>query len=210
MPYVPPGELAGDQRPENRPALVAGPRTDADRLGDEPAVAIDEKDGGSIRDRVAPGNVSVRIEQDRGCDLAALRPGHEVVFVLSKVDRQDREPLILELLVHLLDRRGQLPRAVWSGALPEVEKDDPPADVGERDRLAVERFQGERRRLLIVQHRGLKRGEQIVERLVPRGGRQQKAGHDDAENEPAERRPAHHATRTRARGTSFTRRTLLR
>src|SRR5262245_13614322 len=204
--------LPGDQRPENRPALVDGPRADADRLGDEPAVAIDDKDGGSVRDPVSPGDDTVGIEQDRSGDLAALHPGRKVVLVLPEVDREDREPLVLVLLVNLLDRRGQLPRAVRSAALPEVEKDGLAADRVERHRLALERVQRERRRLLVAERRELKRGEQTVERLVRRGGwRRRKAGREGGENEPVDQRPpAPHATRTRARGLSFTRRTLLR
>src|SRR5215470_18304573 len=159
MPYVPPGELPGDQRPENRPALVAGPRADADRLGDEPAVAIDEKDGGSVRDRVVPGDIAARIEQHCRRDLAPLDPGRELVLVLPEVDREDRESPVLVLLVNLFDRRGQLPRAVRSAAVPEVEENGLAADAVERYRLALERVQRERHRLLVAKRRELKRGE---------------------------------------------------
>jgi hypothetical protein len=73
----------------------------------------------------------------------------------------------------LLDRRGQLPRAVRSGALPEIEHGDPAAHVGERDQLAVEAFELEWCRGLIAERRELERREPLVERIVDRVGRQQ-------------------------------------
>jgi hypothetical protein len=75
--------------------------------------------------------------------------------------------------MHALDRRGQLPRAVRSGALPEIEHDRAAAHVGERDGLAVEPFEEERRRGLVAERRDLERREQVVEAVV-RGRRQQR------------------------------------
>jgi len=83
-----------------------------------------------------------------------------------------------------LDRRGQLPRAVWSGALPEIEHGDPAAHVGERDQLAVEGFELEWGRGLIAERRELERREALVERIVDRVGRQQReADQGDRERE---------------------------
>jgi hypothetical protein len=73
-----------------------------------------------------------------------------------------------------LDRRGQLPRAVWSGAFPEIEHGDPAAHVGERDELAVERLELERQRALVAERCDLERREPLVERIVGRVGRQQR------------------------------------
>jgi hypothetical protein len=72
-----------------------------------------------------------------------------------------------------LDGRGQLPRAVRSGALPEIEHDGPTPHVVERDRFAVQRGELERRRTLIAERRDLERREQVVEAVV-RGRRQQR------------------------------------
>jgi hypothetical protein len=46
--------------------------------------------------------------------------------------------------------------------------------VGEPDRLAVERLEQERRRVLVAEGRDLERREQLVERVVRRGGREQR------------------------------------
>jgi hypothetical protein len=73
-----------------------------------------------------------------------------------------------------LDRRGQLPRAVPTGAFPEIEHGDPAAHVGERDELAVERLELERQRALVAERGDLERREPLVERIVDRVGRQQR------------------------------------
>src|SRR6267142_157511 len=176
--------LPGPQRPENRSPLVSGPRPDTDALADKLAVAVDEEDGRGVRDPVALRDSARRLEQHRGRDVPALEPARQRVTLLAEVDREDREPLVFELPVELLDRRGQLPRAVRSAALPEIEEGRATAQVGERDRLAIHRLQGERRRHLVAERSDLEIGQEIVERVVRRGGGQQpEAGHQDGQRQ---------------------------
>ena len=60
----------------------------------------------------------------------------------------------------------------------------PAAHVGERDRLAVEPFEEERRRGLVAERRDLERREQVVETIV-RGRRQQRdCDEDECAGEP--------------------------
>jgi len=83
-----------------------------------------------------------------------------------------------------LDGRGQLPRAVRSGALPEVQHHGSAPHLVERDRLAAERGELERRRTLVAERRDLERREQVVETIV-RGRRQQRdCDEDECGGEP--------------------------
>jgi hypothetical protein len=83
-----------------------------------------------------------------------------------------------------LDRRGQLPRAVGTDAVPEIEEGGATTQVGERDLLAVKCFERERRRPLVAERDDLERREQVIERVVRRGGRQQReAGQREREGQ---------------------------
>jgi hypothetical protein len=58
------------------------------------------------------------------------------------------------------------------------------AQVGERDRLAVDRLQGERRRHLVAERDDLEVGQEIVECVVRGGGGQQRqADRQDGERQ---------------------------
>lgn len=94
------------QQTEERASLVTGPRADADAFADKLAVAIDEEHGRRERDPVALRDGACRIEEHRGRDAPALQPGRQRVTLLAEVDREDREPLVFEVPVELLDRRG--------------------------------------------------------------------------------------------------------
>jgi hypothetical protein len=91
---------------EERASLVTGPRADADGFADKLAVAIDEENGRGVRDPVALCDGARRIEEHRGRNAPALQPGRQGVTLLAEVDREDREPLVFEVPVDLLDRRG--------------------------------------------------------------------------------------------------------
>src|SRR5207245_11761734 len=105
-------------------------------------------------------------EQDRRRPTVALHPRRDQVTLRAQIDRQHDEPLVSELSVEPLDRRGQLPRAVRSGTVPEVEEGGPAARVGERDALAVERFERERRRELVAERGALERREAVGVSIV--------------------------------------------
>jgi|SoiMethySBSTD1v2_1073268.scaffolds.fasta_scaffold44570_5 hypothetical protein len=170
---------SSQQRAQERAALVARPLALADRLADEPALAVDEKHGGRVGDLIALLHFVVPVEKHGGGHAAALHPPGDQIGLFAEIDRQHDEPLVLEISMDTLDGRGQLPRTIRSGALPEVEHDGPAAHVAERDRLAVERGELERRRALVAERRHLKRREQIIETVV--GSRRQQRDCDEEE-----------------------------
>ena len=162
--------MSSKKQAEERSPFLAGPGADADRFAHQLALAIDEKDGRCVGDPVALRDLVLRVEQDRGRDAPTLQPGREQATLLAKVDREHDEPLLLELLVELLDRRGQLPRAERSAGIPEIEEGGAATYVGESVWPAVEGLQRERRRELIAERGDLQLGQEIVERVVRRGG----------------------------------------
>src|SRR5439155_5839873 len=109
-------------------------------------------------------------EEDRERDLLLRDPARHGRTVLFDVDREHGEPAGAVLAVDLLDRRGQLPRAVRSGRVPEVDENRPAAEVSERHRLAVEGFERERRRRRAVEWDELEVPQETLEPVLRPAG----------------------------------------
>src|SRR3972149_6055556 len=163
-----------------------------------------EPGGGGRGDAVGGRDGSVEIEEDARRDLVRLDPPARRLPALLDVDEEDAESPRAELLLHLLDRRGQLPRAERSPGGPEVEEDGLAPVFVERDLLAVQALEPEGGRVLAQQRDDLEVEEEVlhVRRLGP--DRDRETGHPEgADPDPA--RAHAQRTFTRGRGSSFTR-----
>src|SRR5919106_1817291 len=131
---------------------LRGPRLGAQGLGDQRAVAADEEHGRRGGDAVGAADIAFGVEEQRHGQALVLRPGADLAGALLDADGQHHEPAVAVVLVHLLDGRGQLPRAVRSPGRPEVEHDRPAAVLGQRHLLAIaQALELERGRRLAVE-----------------------------------------------------------
>src|ERR1041384_5661681 len=109
---------------DQRFGVRAVPRTDADRLGDKPPVAIDQIGKRQAKRAVALRYVAMRIEQPLKCDAQLIEEMPDRRFILFEIHRDDNEPTILELAMQRF-HHGHLVAARPAPRRPEIQEDHP-------------------------------------------------------------------------------------
>ena len=133
-------------RPAAAPALKAAPGGPSRRAspgprpyreGDRSPVPTDQEGGGDSDHTVELADLAVRIEDERERQTELLRVGPDRGDSLARVDRHHREALWPEFPVQTLDPR-HLGATFETPGGPEVQQNDAPTEVGERDRLTLD------------------------------------------------------------------------
>src|SRR2546427_7383810 len=190
FPYTTLFRSPGEERLEQGPADRTHPLLGAEGLTHERTVAPDDEHGRRAGHPVGAVRGARRIEEDRERDLLLRHPARDRRPVLFHVDREHREPARAVLAVDLLDRRRQLPRAVGSGRVPEVDEDGPAPELGERHRRAVEGLERERGRRRGVERDELEVPHELLEPVLRRPGapgeeqQRKQQGHDACHRGP--------------------------